>query len=91
MVNLFLCVCVCVFFQERLDPANIYPDGCLTKAQTFLNQYLYVIAGVGLGLLVFQLVNIILASGLAVDIRKEKKALKIYRQRERQQKELSRM
>lgn len=33
-------------------------------------------AGVGIGLLVFQVVNIILAAGLAVDIHKEKKIIK---------------
>lgn len=33
-------------------------------------------AGVGIGLLVFQVVNVILAAGLAVDIHKEKKIIK---------------
>ena len=82
---------MCGFLQIRQMMVDIYQDGCLVKAETFLNQYLYVIAGVGLGLLVFQLVNIILASGLAIDIRKEKKAMKIYRGRERQAKELDQM
>lgn len=83
-------LCVCGFPQNRYL-IGIYTDGCLPAAQLFLQQYLYVIAGVGLGLLVFQLVNILLASGLAIDVRKEKKAMKIYREREKQQKELSRM
>ena len=57
--------------------------------ENVLQQYLYYIAGVGIGLLVFQLINILLTSGLAIDVRKEQKALKIYKDKERKDKRFS--
>lgn len=41
-------------------------------------------AGVGIGLLVFQIVNIILAAGLAVDIHKEKKIIKAQKKHDKE-------
>ena len=40
-------------------------------------------AGVGIGLLVFQVVNVILAAGLAVDVYKEKKIIKAQKKAEK--------
>lgn len=40
-------------------------------------------AGVGIGLLVFQVVNIILAAGLAVDVYKEKKIISAQKKSEK--------
>ena len=56
----------------------------------FIDQYLYYIAGVGIGLLVFQLINILLTSGLAIDVRKEQKALKVLKDKENKDKRFSR-
>ena len=64
----------------------IYEIGCFMKIEQLINQYLYVVAGVGIGLLIFQLVNILLASGLAVDVHREKKALKIHADQEKREK-----
>ena len=69
---------------------GIYTDGCVTALQNFIQQYLYYIAGVGIGLLVFQLINILLTSGLAIDVRKEQKALKILKQKDQKEKRFSR-
>lgn len=44
--------------------------------ENLFQQYLYYIAGVGIGILVFQLINIMLTAGLAIDVRKEQKAMK---------------
>lgn len=52
---------------------------------------MYVFAGVGIGLLVFQVINIILAAGLAVDINKEKKIIKAQKKLESEQRELHKM
>ncbi len=48
---------------------------------------MYVFAGVGIGLLVFQIVNVILAAGLAVDIYREKKIIKTQKKQEKERKE----
>lgn len=42
------------------------------------------LAGIGIGLLVFQVVNIILAAGLAVDIHKEKKIISAQKKLEKE-------
>ncbi len=67
----------------------IYQTGCLTTAQSFIQGNVYVFAGVGIGLLVFQVVNVILAAGLAVDIHKEKKIIKAQKKAEKQNKAAS--
>ena len=51
---------------------NIYTDGCVAQARSFINSNLYVILGAGGGLLVFQLLSIVLSASLAVGVRKEK-------------------
>lgn len=63
----------------------IYSTGCFTIAQSFVRGNVYVFAGVGIGLLVFQVVNVILAAGLAVDIHKEKKIIKAQKKLEKEQ------
>ena len=65
---------------------GIYEVGCLTRTEEFINRYLYVVAGVGIGLLIFQLINILLASGLAVDVYREKKALNAQSKLEKREK-----
>lgn len=72
--------------NQTVGSRMIYEIGCLTRTEQFINQYLYVVAGVGIGLLIFQLVNILLASGLAVDVHREKKALKIHAEQEKREK-----
>ena len=62
----------------------IYPTGCFTTARSFVQGNVYVFAGVGIGLLVFQIVNIILAAGLAVDIHKEKKIIKAQKKHDKE-------
>lgn len=52
---------------------------------------MYVFAGVGIGLLVFEVVNIILAAGLAVDIHKEKKIIKAQKKMEKEAQELHKL
>ena len=74
--------------QDRFQ-AGIYTDGCVKGLENLIQQYLYYIAGVGVGLLVFQLVNILLTSGLAIDVRKEQKALKVLKDRNQKDKRLS--
>lgn len=51
--------------------------------QSFIQGNVYVFAGVGIGLLVFQIINIILAAGLAVDIHKEKKIIKAQKKQQK--------
>ena len=51
---------------------NIYTDGCIAQARSFINSNVYVILGAGAGLLVFQLLAVILSASLAVGVRKEK-------------------
>ena len=55
---------------------RIHTSGCFSVVENFIQSNVYVLAGVGIGLLVFQVVNVILAAGLAVDIYKEKKIIK---------------
>ena len=47
---------------------------------------LYVVGGVGVGLLVFQILNILLASGLAVDVYRENKEIKAIKKQDKQEK-----
>lgn len=74
-------------FQDRTNQV-IYQTGCLTTAQGFIQGNVYVFAGVGIGLLVFQVINIILAAGLAVDIYKEKKIINAQKKAEKEHKKL---
>lgn len=63
--------------------AGIFTTGCLTATQNLITNNLYVVGGVGVGLLVFQILNILLASGLAVDIYRENKELKFLKKNEK--------
>lgn len=74
---------------ESDTTAMIYPTGCFTTARSFVQGNVYVFAGVGIGLLVFQIVNIILAAGLAVDIHKEKKIIKAQKKHDKEMSKLS--
>ena len=60
---------------------GIHTIGCLMQLEALIQTYLYYIAGVGIGLLVFQLLNVLLTAGLAVDVRKEQKAIGILKKR----------
>ena len=77
--------------NRTLSNQPIYEIGCVAR----LESYLYVIIGVAVGLLVFLLVNILLASGLAVDVHREKQAKKVHSDREkrekRQEREMAKM
>lgn len=55
---------------------GISRTGCLTALQNFIQRNVYVVGGVGIGLLVFQVLNILLASGLAVDVYRESKEIR---------------
>ena len=66
---------------------GIYLSGCFTEGRNLVQANLYVFLGVGIGLLVFQLINIMLATGLAVDVNKEKKILKAQKKLKKQQDE----
>ena len=67
---------------------GIYTTGCVPAFEKLFQQYLYYVAGVGIGILVFQLVNIMLTAGLAIDVRKEQKAMKQIKRQQGQQKRL---
>lgn len=64
---------------------DIYTEGCFSKVQRLINSNLYVALGVGIGLLVFQILCVLLASGLAVDVHREKKVAKAIKRQEKQQ------
>lgn len=64
---------------------GIFPTGCLTALQAFIQNNLYVVGGVGIGLLVFQVLNILLASGLAVDVFRERKEINIIKKHQKEQ------
>ena len=68
---------------------GIYTDGCLSKIQNLISSNLYVALGVGIGLLVFQILCVLLASGLAVDVHREKKIAKAIKQREKAESDLT--
>lgn len=48
----------------KLAESNIHSEGCLEVVQNLFRQNLSVILGFGIGLLVFQLFNIMLAGGI---------------------------
>ena len=50
---------------------------------------LYVVGGVGVGILVFQILAIMLASGLAVDVFREGKELRALKKREKADKKVA--
>ena len=68
---------------------SIYTVGCVPQLESLITTYLYYIAGVGIGLLVFQLVNILLTAGLAVDVRKEQKAIGLIKKRNNRDKKFN--
>jgi hypothetical protein len=71
-------------YYRRPNATNeIYSVGCRQAAEDLFNDNLEIILGVGVGLLIFQLFNIMLAGGLALDIRKEKAALKAIKESQR--------
>ena len=66
---------------------GIYTEGCFSKVQRLINSNLYVALGVGIGLLVFQIFCVLLASGLAVDVHREKKLAKAFKKQEKAERE----
>ena len=63
---------------------GIYTQGCLTRVRDLIDDNIIVIAGVGIGLLVFQVVNVMLSVSLAVDVRREVRIFKAYKKRQQQ-------
>lgn len=63
---------------------RIYTEGCLTRIRGLVQSNIYIVGGVGIGVLVFELLNILLAAGLAIDVRKEKAAAKAFKHRQKQ-------
>lgn len=62
---------------------GIFDVGCFTKTQNLINSNLYIALGVGIGLLVFQILCVLLASGLAVDVHREKKLAKTIKKQQK--------
>lgn len=64
-----------IYFTQRFNQ-EIYTTGCLTRVQELINGNLYTVIGVGVGLLIFQVLTVLLAGGLAYDVYREKKAIR---------------
>ena len=62
---------------------GIHTTGCIEGIRNVVNSNLYLALGVGIGLLVFQILCVLLASGLAVDVHREKKFAKAIKRQER--------
>jgi hypothetical protein len=62
---------------------NIYTTGCINRVDGLIDGNLYIILGVGIGLLVLQILCVLLASGLAVDVHREKKLAKAIKKQEK--------
>ena len=70
---------------------GIYTDGCINRLQEIINSNLYLALGIGIGLLVFQILCVLLASGLAVDVYREKKFAKAIKKQERMERDVQDM
>ena len=57
--------------------------GCIDRVDGLIGGNLYTILGVGIGLLVLQILCVLLASGLAVDVHREKKVAKAIKKQEK--------
>lgn len=68
---------------------GIHAKGCIERIRELINTNLYVALGVGIGLLVFQILCVLLASGLAVDVHREKKFAKAIKKQERMEQEIT--
>ena len=68
---------------------DIYLTGCFSAVQNLVRSNLYVVGGVGLGLLIFQVANVMLAASLASDIHKEKKIIKAQKKIKKEQEEMA--
>ncbi len=64
---------------------DIYTEGCLDAAKAFVEDNLYLLLGVIIGLLVFEIFNVLFAAGLVVDINREKQVMKAIKRREKGQ------
>lgn len=62
---------------------GIYTEGCLTRIRELVQSNITIVGGVGISVLVFQLLNILLAAGLAIDVHKEKQAAKAFKRQRR--------
>lgn len=63
---------------------GIFTVGCLTRIRELVQNNIYIVGGIGIGVLVFQLLNILLAAGLAIDVHKEKQAAKAFKRQRKQ-------
>jgi hypothetical protein len=59
---------------NRLSLIN--SNGCFTTVQGLITNGAYVLGGVGIGLVVLELINIFLSLGLAVDVYRQKQYIK---------------
>ena len=66
---------------------DIYTEGCIARVDSLVGSNLYTILGVGIGLLVLQILCVLLASGLAVDVHREKKLAKAIKKQEKLEKQ----
>lgn len=63
---------------------GIFTVGCLTRIRELVQNNIAIVGGIGIGVLVFQLLNILLAAGLAIDVHKEKQAAKAFKRQRKQ-------
>lgn len=66
--------------QENRLASDINTQGCLTTASAVVMNSSIVLGGIGIGLVVLELINIFLSMGLAVDIYRQKQHLKTLKQ-----------
>ena len=83
-----VCMYVCIWCKQTdRFMRDIYTVGCFSAVRSLVRSNLYIVGGVGLGLLIFQAINIMLAGGLASDIHKEKKIIKAQKELRKMQEE----
>lgn len=69
---------------------NIHSEGCLTTFTSFITNNYYLVIGVAGGLILFQVINLCISLWLAIDINREKKLIKVLKQKEKQEKHMQR-
>lgn len=63
---------------------GIFTVGCLTRIRELVQNNIAIVGGIGIGVLVFQLLNVLLAAGLAIDVHREKQAAKAFKRQRKQ-------